>query len=385
MGRNVVIAGAVRTPVGRRKGVFRNIHPVDLAAEPLREVVNRVGIDNHMVEDVVMGCVTPFAEQGFNIGRLAALRAGFPIEVPGIQINRMCGSGQQAIHFAAQAIAAGDMDITIAAGVESMTRVPMGTDGSYEISVSPALQKQFEWIHQGLSAERIAQKWGISRTELDEFSLESHHRALQAIENGKFTSEIVPVKGHDKNDQSILVSIDEGPRPDTSMEALGNLKPVFQEGGVITAGNASQISDGAAAVLLMTEELAERMGIQPFARIVARVVVGSDPTLMLDGIIPATRKVLARTGLKIDDIDVFEVNEAFASVVLAWKRELNPDMRKVNAYGGAIALGHPLGASGAKLMTTLVHRLRESGGRYGLQTMCIGHGMAVATIIEAIH
>ncbi len=379
--REVVIVEAVRTPVGKRNGVFRDVHPVHLAAVVLDEVVKRAGIAKELVEDIVMGCVTPIAEQGYNIGRLAALEAGFPIEVPAVQINRMCGSGQQAIHFAAQEIKSGDMDITIAAGVESMTKVPILSDGN-ERTIPPSLHEKYEFVHQGISAELIAEKYGLTRRQLDEYAYESHRRAIAAQEKGIFNKEIVPMRGLDKDGNVITVTADEGPRKDTSFEALASLKPVFKQDGMITAGNASQMSDGAAAVLLMEHETALRLGFKPKAKIVAQVVVGSDPTYMLDGVIPATKKVLQKAGLTIDDIDLVEINEAFAPVVLAWQKEIGAPFSKVNVNGGAIALGHPLGATGVKLMTSLVHELERRNGKYGLLTICIGHGMATATVIE---
>ncbi len=383
MGREVVIVEAVRTPVGKRKGVFRNVHPVMMASKVLDEVTKRAGIEKKVVEDIVMGCVTPKGEQGYNIGRLAALEAGFPVEVPAVQINRMCGSGQQAIHFAAQEIASGDMDVTIGAGVESMTREPILSDGNDQ-TIPPSLHEKYEFVHQGISAELIAKKYGITREELDAFSYESHQRALAAQKEGRFDREIVPLEGEDTEGNPILVTRDEGPRPDTSPQILAQLPTVFQEDGVITAGNASQMSDGAAAVLLMERKRAEEWGLRPRARIVHRVVVGSDPTMMLDGVIPATQKVLERSGLTIDDIDLVEINEAFAPVVLAWQKAIGADLAKVNVNGGAISLGHPLGATGAKLMTTLLHELERRRARYGLLTICIGHGMSTATIIERI-
>jgi len=382
--REVVIAEAVRTPVGKRNGVFRNVHPVRLAAVVLDEVVRRARIEKHLVEDIVMGCVTPVAEQGYNIGRLAALEAGFPIEVPAVQINRMCGSGQQAIHFASQAIKAGDMDVTIAAGVESMTKVPILSDGNAS-TIPPSLHEKYKFVHQGISAELLAKKYGLSREELDEYSLESHRRAIKAQKEGKFSDEIVPLKGLDKDGHVIVVKEDEGPRTDTSLEALAALKPVFvKEGGHITAGNASQMSDGAAAVLLMEYRKAIELGVTPKAKIICQVVVGSDPTFMLDGVIPATKKALEKARLTIDDIDLIEINEAFAPVVLAWQKEIGAPFQKINVNGGAIALGHPLGATGVKLMTSLVHELERKKGKYGLLTICIGHGMATATIIERL-
>jgi acetyl-CoA acyltransferase len=381
--REVVIVEAVRTPVGKRNGVFRETHPVQLAAIVLDEVVKRAGIPKSVIDDIVMGCVTPIAEQGYNIGRLAALEAGFPVEVPAVQINRMCGSGQQAIHFASQEIKSGDMDITIAAGVESMTKVPILSDGN-ERTIPDSLKDKYQFVHQGISAELIAEKYGITRKQLDEYSYESHQRALKAQKEGYFNPEIVPVKGIDQDGNTIMVKMDEGPRPDTSLEALAVLKPVFKPDGVITAGNASQMSDGAAAVLLMEAKKAEELGVKPRARIIHQVVVGSDPTYMLDGVIPATKKVLERAQLTIDDIDLIEINEAFAPVVLAWQKEIGADLRKVNVNGGAIALGHPLGATGVKLMTSLLHELERRNGKYGLLTICIGHGMATASIIERI-
>lgn len=381
--REVVIVEAVRTPVGRRKGVFRDVHPVHLAASVLDEVVKRAGIEKKLVEDIVMGCVSPVGEQGYNIGRISALDAGFPVEVPAVQINRMCGSGQQAIHFASQEIKSGDMDITIAAGVESMTRVPMLSDGN-ETTIPKSVYEKYDLVWQGISAEQIAEKYGITREQLDEFSYNSHQRAIRAIKQRRFEREILPIMGLDKENNPLLVMDDEGPRPDTSIEALSSLKPAFKENGVITAGNASQMSDGAAAMLLMDHKKALELGLKPRARIVNQVVVGSDPILMLDGVIPATKKVLEKSNLKIDDIDLIEINEAFATVVLAWQKELGADLSKVNVNGGAVALGHPLGATGVKLMTSLLHELERRNGRYGLLTICIGHGMSTATIIERI-
>ncbi|EEL48881.1 hypothetical protein bcere0022_38210 [Bacillus cereus Rock3-44] len=354
---------------------------MQLAAVALDEVTKRGNIEKGLIEDIVMGCVTPINEQGFNIGRLSALEAGFPITVPSVTINRLCGSGQQAIHFAAQEIKSGDMDITIAAGVEHMTKVPILSDGN-EQTIPSSLHEKYQIVHQGVSAEMIAEKYGITREQLDTYALESHRRALQAIEAGHFQREIVPLRGVDKEGNEIVVENDEGPRRDTSYEALANLKTVFKENGVITAGNASQISDGAAAILLMDSEKAKELGCKARARIVNQVVVGSDPTTMLDGVIPATKKVLQKSNLTIQDMDVIEINEAFASVVLAWQKEMEADLQKVNVNGGAIALGHPLGATGAKLMTSLLHELERRQGRYGLLTICIGHGMSTATIIE---
>ncbi len=384
MNREVVIVEAVRTPVGKKGGYFRETHPVHLAARTLHEVAARAGIEKNLVEDIVMGCATPIQEQGYNIGRLALLEAGFPVEVPSVQINRMCGSGQQAIHFASQAILAGDMDVVIAAGVESMSHVPILSDGNDEVTIPASLKEKYEFIHQGLSAERIAEKHQLSREEVDSYALESHRRAIAAIKNGLFDQEVFPLEGLDKEGNTILVQKDQGPRENTSMEALANLKPVFKENGLITAGNASQMSDGAAAILLMEAKTAEKHGLKPRAKITHRVAVGSDPTFMLEGVIPATKKVLEKAGLTIHDMDVIEINEAFAPVVLAWEKEIGADLAKVNVNGGAIALGHPLGATGTKLMTTLLHELERRNGKYGLLTICIGHGQATASIIERL-
>lgn len=380
MAREVVIVDAVRTAVGKKNGTLSGTHPVDLLSPVLKKLVQNTGIQPEWVEDVVTGCVTESGEQGGNIGRMAVLAAGFPVDVPAVTLNRMCGSSQQALHFAAQEILSGDMDIAIACGVENMSRVPMGTDmGRF----SGALTERFNIVPQGFSAEMIAKKWDISRKELDEFSLYSHQKAAAAADTGAFAREILPLDVQ-VDGETILFQHDEGVRRDTTIEKISSLKPSFQADGVVTAGNSSQISDGAAGLLLMSREKAAELGIKPRARVVARAVVGIDPVIMLTGVIPATRKVLQKAGLTLDQIDFIEVNEAFASVVLAWKRELNADMSKVNVRGGAIALGHPLGASGAKLATTLLHTLEDEGGRYGLQVMCIGFGMATATVIERI-
>ncbi|NMH68143.1 thiolase family protein [Bacillus sp. RO3] len=382
--REVVIVEGVRTPVGRRKGALKDIRPDDLAAQVLQELMKRSGIGAELVEDVILGCVTQAGEQAGDIARVAALIAGFPIQVPGTTIDRQCGSSQQAVHFAAQAILAGDMDIVIAGGVESMSRVPMGSNYGSAEPFSPKLKDRYEIIHQGLSAERIAEEYGLTRAELDEYSSESHRRALKAQAEGYFTNEIMPLEVTMENGETAVVTEDSGPREGTTPETLSELKTVFKEDGVIHAGNSSQISDGAAAVLLMSREKAEELGLKPRFKVHTRVVVGSDPTLMLTGPIPATEKVLKKAGLSLEEIDVFEVNEAFAPVPLAWLKETGADPAKVNPNGGAIALGHPLGASGARLMITMMHELERSGGRYGLQTMCEGHGMANATIIERL-
>lgn len=374
----VYILSAVRTPVGVGKpgGALEPLAPVDLAAGVMQDAVARAGIDPAVVDDVIWGCVTPIGDQGANLARLAVLKAGFPVKVPAVTLNRMCGSGQQALHFAAQAILSGDMDIVIAGGTEMMSHQPLGSDWPKEWpSDFP-----YELVHQGISAELMAGKWNLSREELDDFAYESHLRAMRAIEQGYFESQILPVTRPDGRQ----VSVDEGVRRPPDREKMAALKPVFKADGVITAGNASQVSDGAAALVLASPKAVGRYNLMPRARIIARVVVGSDPVLMLDGPIPATRAVLKRAGLTLQDIQVIEINEAFASVVLAWARELEADLRCVNPNGGAIAHGHPLGATGAILMTKLLYELERTGGRYGLQTMCIGHGMATATIIERI-
>jgi len=376
---DAVIVEAVRTPIGRRNGTLSHLRADELAALNLAEVVRRAGIPPGAVDDIIMGCVTQIGEQGLNVARVAALIADFPVEVTGVSLNRMCGSSQQAVHFAAQAIMSGDMDVVIAAGVESMSRVAMGSDAG---PLSEQLTGRWPLVPQGIAAEMIAERWRIPREELDAFSFQSHRKALQAWREGRFAREVMPVKVELPEGGAVTVASDEGPRPDTSPEKMAALKPAFKPDGVVTAGNSSQVSDGAAAVLLMSADKARAFGLEPRARVVARAVAGVDPVIMLTGVIPATRKVLARAGLALDDMDVIEINEAFASVVLAWQRELEPDMSRVNPNGGAIALGHPLGASGARLMCTLLHELERIDGRYGLQVMCIGHGMATATIIE---
>jgi len=379
-----VILDAVRLPFGRRGGAYREIRPDSLLAQALCGLTDRVGINPALIEDVVTGCVTQAGEQGANIGRLGVLLAGFPVQVPATTLDRMCGSGQQAVHFAAQAIAAGDMRYAVGAGVENMTRVPMFSSlgGGFEV-LNPDLLSKYELIHQGESAERLADIWGISRAEVDEFSAESHRRAAQAAQSGCH-SELLPATGLDRDGNTVAVTRDEGIRDDVSLDKMAALPTVFRPGGngVVTAANASQISDGAAAVLVANRETAAADGFRPKARFLARVVVGDDPTLQLTGVIPATRKALERAGLTIDDLDWIEINEAFATVVIAWARELRPDMNKVNPWGGAIAHGHPLGATGAGLMAKMLAGLEAVNGRFGLQVMCIGHGMSTATIIE---
>ncbi|MSO17370.1 MAG: acetyl-CoA C-acyltransferase [Actinobacteria bacterium] len=382
---NAVIIDAVRTPMGKRNGSLKDWHPVDLAAHTLRALVERSDLDPALVDDVIMGCVMQVGDQAGNVGRNAALAAGFPESVTGTSIDRQCGSSQQAAHFAAQGVMAGAYDVVIAAGVESMTRVPMGASflpGS--MPFGPKVFERFDLIPQGISAERIAEKWDISRLANDEFALQSQLRAARATDEGRFDREIIPVPvTTDEGEQ--MFARDETFRPDTTIEKLASLKPAFQpEGGVITAGNSSQISDGAAATLIMSEEKALALGLTPRARFVEFALAGVDPVMMLTGPIPATTKIFERAKMKISDMDLVEINEAFAPVVLAWEKEHHPDMDRVNVNGGAIALGHPLGCSGSRLMATLLNELERSGGRYGLQTMCEGGGMANATIIERL-
>src|SRR5690606_6214752 len=381
--REVVIVEGVRSPVGRRKGAFANTRPDELAAIVLDELVTRAGVDKKDIEDVILGCVSQAGEQGGNIARTAALIAGLPDYVPGVTIDRQCGSSQQAVHFGAQAILAGDMDIVIAGGVESMTRVPMFSN-MQGAKLSEKLTNQYEIINQGLSAERIAEKWGFTREQLDAFAVQSHERAQQAIQAGHYEREIVPIETQGPEGESRTVAVDEGPRPGTTQEVLAGLKTAFDENGVITAGNASQMSDGASAVLLMSAEKAKELGLKPKARILARVVVGSDPTLMLTGPIAATKKVLEKVGLMIGDMCRDEVNEAFAPVRLAWLHDIGGDPEKLNVNGGAIALGHPLGATGTTLWVSLLQELARAEGRYGLLAICEGMGMANATIIEKL-
>jgi len=381
---SAVIVDAVRTPLGRRNGKLKDWHPVDLAAHTLEALVARNDLDPAVIDDVIMGCVSQVGDQAVNVGRNAALAAGFPESVPGTSIDRQCGSSQQAAHFAAQGVMAGAYDIVIAAGVESMTRTPMGSSllpGS--VPFGPKVLARYDLVPQGISAELISEKWGISRHDNDTFSVESHHRAARATQEGRFDREIVPVAVVTE-DGSERMAVDEGIRPDSSLETLGKLKPAFKADGVVTAANSSQITDGAAAVLIMSEEKANSLGLVPRARFHAFALAGVDPVMMLTGPIPATTKVLERGKLTLDDIDLVEINEAFAPVVLAWEQEHHPDMTRVNVNGGAIALGHPLGCSGARLMATLLNELERTGGRFGLQTMCEGGGMANATIIERL-
>ena len=385
-----VIIEAVRTPFGRRGGALREVRPDALLAHALEGLVQRSGIEPEKIEDVVNGCVTQAGEQGANVGRLGVMLAGFPFTVPAVSINRMCGSSQQAVHFAAQAIAAGDMTYAIGSGVESMTRAPMFSDlggapdaGSGFERLNPDLLEKQEIVHQGESAERIAERWGITREDVDALSARSHHRASEAAREGRNT-EILPTPGLDKEGNPVEVTADEGIRGVVDADKMATLKTVFREDGVVTAGNSSQISDGASAILVGDRERAEADGLTPKARFRARVVVGSDPAMQLTGVIPATRLALKKAGLSMDDLDWIEINEAFATVVLSWADELKPDMDRVNPWGGAIAHGHPLGATGGGLMAKMVTGLEATDGTLGLQVMCIGHGMSTATIIERV-
>ena len=383
-----VIVDAVRTPGGKRGGKLKDWHPVDLLSEVLLRLVERNSLDPALIEDVIAGCVSQTGEQSVNVARNATLAAGFPESVPGTTIDRQCGSSQQAAHFAAQAVIAGAHDVVVAAGVESMTRVPMGStmqQGPGQ-AFGPRMMDRYDagLVPQGISAELIADKWAIPREELDDLAYQSHMRANRATEEGRFENEILPIDVCNDDGTFETMTRDEGIRATTTLEALAALKPVFQVDGVVTAGNSSQITDGAAAVLIMSEEKAAELGLRARARFHSFALAGVDPVMMLTGPIPATEKVLDKAGLSMDDIDLFEINEAFASVIGAWLRETGADYDKVNVNGGAMALGHPLGASGAKLLTTLVNELERTGGRYGLQTMCEGGGMANATVIERI-
>ena len=384
--REVVVVEAVRTPIGRgheEKGYYRDVHPSNLLAETFRELLGRSGLDAAEVEDVITGCVQQFGEQGFNIGRNAWLEAGLPVETPATTIDRQCGSAQQAVNFAAAQIGAGVLDCAIGSGVEHMGHISfadgMQVAAEHGAPFSPRLLERFNLVPQGLSAEMIADRWEIPRSELDELAVRSHRRAHEATEEGRFEREIVPFR---VNGDTYVT--DQGIRADSNIEALAALKPAFKEHGKITAGNSSQISDGAAAVLLMERAKAEALGLRPRARIVDQTTVGVDPVIMLTGPIPATRKLLERNGMTMDDIDLVEINEAFAPVVAAWQRELDPDMDRVNVNGGAMALGHPLGSTGARLITTLLHELERSDKQVGLVTMCCGGGLGTGTLIERV-
>jgi acetyl-CoA acyltransferase len=385
-GREVVIVEAARTPVGRgheEKGYYKNVHPSNLLATTFKEVVDRAGVEASEVEDVVTGCVQQFGEQGLNIGRNAWLEAGLPMETPATTVDRQCGSAQQAVNFAAALIASGVHDVAIGGGVEHMGHISfadsMSVQQEHGFAFSPQLMERYQLVPQGISAEMIADKWEIPRSELDEIGLRSHQLAAKATEEGRFERETIPFS---VNGDTYVT--DQGIRPDTSLEKLSQLKPAFKEDGKITAGNSSQISDGAAAVLLMSREKADALGLQPRARIADQTTVGVDPVMMLTGPIPATQKLLERNGMQMSDIDLIEINEAFASVVAAWRRELEPDMDRVNVNGGAIALGHPLGSTGARLITTLLHEMERSDQELGLVTMCCGGGLGTGTLIQRV-
>lgn len=383
--RETVIVEAVRTPVGKRNGGLSAMHAADLSAVVLNELVERAGIDPNVIDDVVWGCVSQVGDQSSNIGRYAVLAAGWPEHIPGTTINRACGSSQQALDFAAQAVMSGQQDVVVAGGVEVMSRVPLGSARASGQPYGPKVLARYDGFsfNQGISAEMIAKKWGLSRTRLDEYSALSHERATAAQDQGAFTEQIVPVFPSVGEDGAV-VAADEGIRRGTTVEKLAGLKPAFDEAGVIHAGNSSQISDGAAALLVTTSDIAVELGLTPLVRYLAGAVTGADPVLMLTGPIPATEKVLAKAGVTISDVGVFEVNEAFAPVPLAWLAETGADPNRLNPLGGAIALGHPLGASGAVLMTRMAHHMRDNGIRYGLQTMCEGGGTANATIVELV-
>src|ERR671918_707681 len=385
-GREVVIVEAVRTPIGRgheEKGYYKDIHASNLLAKVYSEVIQRAGIEASEVGDVIAGCAQQFGEQGINIGRNAWLEAGLPIETPATTVDRQCGSAQQAVNFAAALVASGVHDVAIGGGVEHMGHISFAD--SYKVmeehglAFSPQLMERYDLVPQGISAEMIADKWEIPRSELDEIGLRSHQLAARATEEGRFEREIIPFSVNGET-----YTTDQGIRPDTSLEKLSQLKPAFKEDGKITAGNSSQISDGAAAVLMMTREKADALGLKPRAKIVDQTTVGVDPVIMLTGPIPATRKLLERNKMSINDIDLVEINEAFASVVAAWQRELEPDMDRVNVNGGAIAIGHPLGSTGARLLTTLLHELERSDRSVGLVTMCCGGGLGTGTLIERV-
>ncbi|TFV66886.1 thiolase family protein [Blastococcus sp. CT_GayMR20] len=379
--RDAVIVEAVRTPVGKRNGGLSGVHPTDLSAHVLESLAARAGIDPVHVDDVIWGCVSQIGEQTFDIARNAVLAAGWPESVPGTTIDRQCGSSQQSVHFAAAGLVAGHYDVVVAGGVESMSRVPMGSSVADQNPLGERFLARYgTFPNQGIGAEMIAERWGLSRTQLDEFALRSHERAASAQDDGRFTAQIAPVTAPD----GTVVELDEGIRRGGTVEALAGLKTPFKPDGVISAGNASQISDGSAALLMTTSDKARELGLTPIARVHSVALAGDDPVTMLTAPIPATRKVLDRSGLRLDEIGVFEINEAFASVPLAWLHEIGADEKSLNPLGGAIALGHPLGGSGARIMTTMVHHMRDQGIRYGLQSMCEGGGQANATILELV-
>jgi acetyl-CoA acyltransferase len=385
-GREVVIVAAVRTPVGRghpEKGYYRDVHPNELLGRTWVEVIARAGIEPGAVEDVITGCVQQYGEQSYNIGRNSWLQAGLPIETPATTIDRQCGSAQQAVNFAAALIASGVHDVVVAGGVEHMGHIPLSVNVTLHKELGTPypdeLRERHPVVNQGLSAELIAERWRISRRGCDEIALRSQQRAARATEDGRFEREMLPYAV-----DGTTFSTDQGIRPDTSLEGLAELKPAFKPDGLVTAGNASQVSDGAAAVLLMSRERADELGVRPRARVVDQTTVGVDPVLMLTGPIPATRKILARNRMTLDDVDLVEINEAFASVIAAWERELEPDTDRVNVNGGAIAIGHPLGSTGARLLTTLLHELERRDAERGLVTMCCGGGLGTATLIERV-
>jgi acetyl-CoA acyltransferase len=385
-GREVVIVEAVRTPVGRghpEKGYYKDVHPNELLGATFVEVLRRAGVEPAEVEDVITGCVQQYGEQSYNIGRNAWLQAGLPVETPATTIDRQCGSAQQAVNFASALVATGVHDVAIGGGVEHMGHIPLSVNGKLHQELGspfpPELLERHAIVHQGLSAELIAEQWSVSREECDEIALRSQQRAARATDEGRFEREIMPYRVN-----GTVHTADQGIRRETTLEGLAALKPAFKEDGVITAGNSSQVSDGASAVLLMSRAKAGDLGVQPRARIVDQATVGVDPILMLTGPIPATHKILGRNGMTIDDVDLVEINEAFASVIAAWERELAPDVEKVNVNGGAIALGHPLGSTGARLITTLLHELERTDKQFGLVTMCCGGGLGTATLIERL-
>ncbi|HEU4362595.1 MAG TPA: thiolase family protein [Mycobacterium sp.] len=377
-----VIVEAVRSPVGKRNGGLSGVHPAELSAQVLNELVGRAGVDPGLVDDVIWGCVMQAGEQALDIGRTALLTADWPESVPGVTVDRQCGSSQQSVHFAAAGVVAGHYDVVVAGGVESMSRTPMGSSLANGGHPYPeAFRRRYRQTpNQGIGAEMIAEQWGLSRTVLDEFSLASHEKAAAAQDSGAFDDEIVAIKDADGN----IVLKDEGIRRGTPIEKMAQLKPAFKEDGVIHAGNSSQISDGSAALLLMSADKAKSLGLNPIARVHTATLAGADPVIMLSAPIPATQKALKRSGLSLDEIGVFEVNEAFAPVPMAWLADIGADEKKLNPRGGAIALGHPLGGSGARIMTTMLHHMRANGIRYGLQTMCEGGGQANATILELL-
>ncbi len=384
--REIIIVEAVRTPLGRRNGWLRDVHPVKLGSQVVCEALKRANVDPSLVEHLIFGCVSQIGEQTYNIARNVVLDAEMPIEIPATSIDFQCGSSQQAVHLAAAMIGSGQAEIVMAGGVESMTRIPMGSSigSSGQFPFTERIMANHDMIPQGMAADKIAKKWSITRQEVDDIGYESHRRAAKATEQGWFQSEILPVEGRDDDNNPFMVTRDQGIRANANREKMNDLQPAFTEDGVTTAGNSSQISDGAAAVLVMSREKADQLGIKPRARIVATATVGSDPHLMLTAPVPATEKVLTKAGMSLNDIDLFEVNEAFAVVVAMWQKEMGVDMEKVNVHGSSIALGHPLGGSGARLMTTLLHALETHDKQFGLQTMCCGGGMGTGTIIERL-